>query len=337
MINLTEERRRQLEYVGIRDADLSLLKSKKAEFQQIVESLVDELYDHIMAHPELKEVIEKHSTMERLKETQRWYFMSMTEGVIDEEYIQKRMHIGSVHSRIGLDSNWYLGTYMIYLDIASVRFQQTMPQDWVKVIHSLTKMFNFDSQLVLEAYEKLEKAKLEAVSMEQSKMLQGINASIQDLVGMMVQLGASSQSVAEMAENTVNSQEKANHLLYELDKEIQYINEMGTLMQEVSDQTHLLGLNAAIEAARAGEEGRGFEVVANEVRKLASRSREALDQIRLKLTSVHRFLRQVEEESKRTSNYAKNQSVSSQELASFVNMIEKVTSELERLKTAKTG
>lgn len=154
-------------------------------------------------------------------------------------------------------------------------------------------------------------------------MSSSLDSGLADITSMIEKLA---QSATQIHSNERELNDSISDI-YHLSEEI---NSISNFLSEIANQTNLLGLNAAIEAARAGNEGRGFGVVAEEIRKLATQSKDAVPKIQ---SITHRIKEKVTE----TSQKSDVSLSSSQEQAAAAEVItaniEEMTSMAEELNT----
>lgn len=170
---------------------------------------------------------------------------------------------------------------------AKVKTAANAIHDQTKVMSSQLLSHNNETDQVVTAITEMSSTASE-VAQNTTQVAEATQAATGDVANAQRCVDASLEEIAALME-------QINHAagsIKSLSEQSQKINSVLSVIGGIAEQTNLLALNAAIEAARAGEQGRGFAVVADEVRSLASRTQASTLEINEMLSALHKLVSQ---------------------------------------------
>jgi len=219
--------------------------------------------------------------------------MPLSEGV----RVANRLAAGDLTASVTISSNDEIGILMAAMDTMVKSLRELIG----KIQHASVNIASGSGQLSASAEEisrgmegqVARSNQIATATEEMSQTVVDVAKNTADIAQISTQTNSHAKDGANIVNRSVDEVQaiattvaESSQVMQRLSESSKQIGSIVNVINDIADQTNLLALNAAIEAARAGEQGRGFAVVADEVRKLAEKTTQATSQINTMISSI---------------------------------------------------
>ncbi len=281
-------------YLNIGEDDARRLKKMEGLAQNNVESVVEQMYEHMLSFEANRKMFQSETHLANIKKRQKEYFLELMQGKYDDQYMESRLQIGRTHERIGLEPEWYMGTYAYYLNLLIPLIAEDFkgkPKQMVEHLQSLVKIIFMDMGFAIDTYIE---AMIDRESELRERIVNTLNEYAEEITGSATQVtGSISQqsasanqqassiseitsTVSELKQTSNQAQENANKVINtaetsvtESEKGKEVVNQSIEAIQDIQNQMDQIAektLNLSDQTKQIGE-------IINSVKEISEQSK----------------------------------------------------------------
>lgn len=207
-------------FVGLDAATRQHLRAAKPAVTRAIPGILERFYDHLMADPHLKGIVDRHAAVDCLKRAQAAHWSHVLDGTFDADYRRRATAIGEAHHRIGLSPEWYLGGYAMLLGEllrAAIQGRRQSRRGIADTVDALARAVVFDMERVIRVYINTAEGALET---ELKTLAETVDREIKDassatsehialLFGAVDELGGAAERTQAMSSTVAAASEEA--------------------------------------------------------------------------------------------------------------------------------